>query len=291
MKKTTGLGKGLGSLIPDKKFERVISVSANPETTSGRVLEVSVSEIEVNPRQPRTHFSPSHLEDLIASIKEYGIIQPLVATQSNDGYQLIAGERRLRAAKALGLETVPVVVRTATDQEKLVLALIENIQRHDLNPVEEARSYKALIDQFDLTQEECAKRLGKGRSAIANTIRLLELNDEMLDALQEGEITRSHARALLAQTDIMIRNQMFLQMLSGDMTVREAEQLSTNKKTPKVKPAKDANLQAQERSLESIFGTKVRIEPKANGKGQIVLEYYSDEEFYTILDLMGTIAV
>jgi ParB family chromosome partitioning protein len=254
-------------------------------------MEIAISDIEVNPRQPRTHFSPSHLEDLIASIKEYGIIQPLVVTQSNDGYQLIAGERRLRASKALGLETVPVVIRTATDQEKLVLALIENIQRHDLNPVEEARSFKALMDQFSLTQDDAAKRVGKSRSSIANTIRLLDLNDEMLDALQEGEITRSHARALLAQTDQMLRNQMFLQMLSGDMTVREAEQLSTTKKAPAIKPAKDANLEAQERSLETIFGTKVRIEPKSKGKGQIVLEYYSDEEYYTILDLMGTIAI
>ncbi|HJN84972.1 MAG TPA: ParB/RepB/Spo0J family partition protein [Patescibacteria group bacterium] len=291
MKKATGLGKGLGSLIPEKKAETVISASANPETTLGRVLEVSVDAIETNPRQPRTHFSPSHLEDLIASIKEYGIIQPLVVTQSDNGYQLIAGERRLRASKALGLETVPVVIRTATDQEKLVLALVENIQRHDLNPVEEARSYKALIDQFDLTQEDCAKKLGKSRSSIANTIRLLDLNDEMLEALSEGEITRSHARALLAQADPMLRNQMFLQMLSGDMTVREAEKLSTTKKKKPVKLAKDPNIEAQERSLESIFGTKVRIEKKANDTGQVVLEFYSSDEYYTILDLLGTISV
>lgn len=291
MKKSTGLGKGLGSLIPDKKLEKVVSVSSNPETTSGRVLEVSVDAIVANPRQPRTYFSPSELEDLIASVKEYGIIQPLVVTQTQNGYELIAGERRLRSAKAAGLEMVPVVVRTATEQEKLELALIENIQRHDLSAVEEARSYKALMDSFDLTQDAVAKRLGKSRSAIANTVRLLDLNEEMLQALQEGEITRSHARALLAQQDLVLRNQMFLQMLNGDMTVREAEELSTNKrpKKAKAKTSQDPNLAAHERSLETLFGTKVRIEEKPNGKGKIVIEYYSKDDMFTILDLIGTI--
>lgn len=291
MKKKSGLGKGLGSLIPDKMTERVVSASADPTTTSGRVLEVPVDSIEVNPRQPRTHFSPSDLEDLIASIKQYGIVQPLVVTQTSSGYQLIAGERRLRSAKAIGLEYVPVVVRTATEQEKLELALIENIQRQDLNPVEEARAYRALIDSFDLTQEEVAKRVGKSRSAVANTIRLLDLNDEMLEALMEGEITRSHARALLAQSDPVLRNQMFLQMLAGDMSVREAETLSSTKRagravTPMIK---DPNVEAQERSLESLFGTKVRIESKQNGKGKIAIHYFSNEELYHVLDLMGTI--
>lgn len=291
MKKKSGLGKGLGSLIPNKMTERVVSASADPTTTSGRVLEVPVDSVEVNPRQPRTHFSPSDLEDLIASIKQYGIVQPLVVTQTASGYQLIAGERRLRSAKAIGLEFVPVVVRTATEQEKLELALIENIQRQDLNPVEEARAYRALIDSFDLTQEEVAKRVGKSRSAVANTIRLLDLNDEMLEALMEGEITRSHARALLAQSDPVLRNQMFLQMLAGDMSVREAETLSSTKRAARaVTPMiKDPNVEAQERSLESLFGTKVRIESKQNGKGKIAIHYFSNEELYHVLDLMGTI--
>ncbi|HBU28197.1 TPA: hypothetical protein DEB00_03730 [Candidatus Uhrbacteria bacterium] len=301
MKKSTGLGKGLGSLIPDRSqsaglgggtLEKVISVSTHPETTSGRVLEVSVNAIVPNPRQPRTYFSPSELEDLIASIKTYGIIQPLVVTQTQDGYELIAGERRLRSAKAAGLEMVPVVVRTATEQEKLELALIENIQRHDLSAVEEARSYRALIESFDLTQEDVAKRLGKSRSAIANTVRLLELNEEMLQALQEGEITRSHARALLAQQDLVLRDQMFLQMLGGGMTVREAEALSTVKQSRKKIPVvQDPNLAEQERSLEAIFGTKVRIEEKPNGKGRVVIEYYSKDDLFTILDLVGTMQI
>lgn len=300
MKKSTGLGKGLGSLIPDKsvaapsakRVETVVSVSANPETTSGRVLEVSVDTIVANPRQPRTYFSPSELEDLIASIKEYGIIQPLVVTQTQEGFELIAGERRLRSAKAAGLEKVPVVVRTANEQEKLELALIENIQRHDLSAVEEARSYKALMESFDLTQDQVAKRLGKSRSAIANTVRLLDLDEEMLQALQEGEITRSHARALLAQQDPVLRNQMFLQMLNGDMTVREAEDMATKKRTKKPAasgPNKDPNLASHERSLETLFGTKVRIDEKPNGKGKITIEYYSKDDMFTILDLMGTI--
>ena len=289
MKKKSGLGKGLGSLIPDKSTEKVISSSADPETTAGRVLEIRVDNIEVNPRQPRTHFSPSDLEDLIASIKEFGIIQPLVVTQFDGSYQLIAGERRLRSARAIGLETVPVVVRTASDQEKLELALIENIQRQDLNPVEEARAYHALMNSFDLTQDDVAKRVGKSRSSIGNTVRLLDLNDEMLESIMEGEITRSHARALLAQTDPVLRNQMFLQMISGDMTVRDAEKLASNKRQKTTPAVKDPNTQAQERSLESLFGTKVRIDSHPAGKGKIVIHYFSNEELYQVLDLMGTI--
>ncbi len=292
MKKMSGLGKGLGSLIPEKVMhtETVVSVSATPETVSGRVLEVPCEAIVANPRQPRTQFSPSELEDLIASIKLYGIIQPLVVTQRTGGYELVAGERRLRAAKALGLETVPVVVRTASDQEKLELALIENIQRHDLNAVEEARAFKALVETFELTQEEVAKRLGKSRSVVANTIRLLDLNPEMLHALQEGEITRSHARALLSQTDPVLRNQMFLQMISGEMTVREAEDMGSRKRIVASSALKDPNAVARERSLESVFNTKVRIDQKSDGRGRIVIEYYSQEELYGILDLIGTIA-
>lgn len=289
MKKKSGLGKGLGSLIPDRTNERVLSASADPQTTSGRVLEVSVDAIAVNPRQPRSRFSPSELEDLIASIKQFGIIQPLVVSPHNDGYQLIAGERRLRGARALGLETVPVVVRTASEQEKLELALIENIQRQDLNPVEEARAYRALMDSFSLTQEEVARRVGKSRSAVANTVRLLDLNEEMLEALVEGEITRSHARALLAQADAVLRHQMFLHMLSGDMTVADAEKMVTHTRTSTTISTKHPNLLAQERSLESLFGTKVRIMASSDGKGKIVLHYYSQEEFYHVLDLMGTI--
>lgn len=295
MKKSTGLGRGLGSLIPEKSQQApsTVSTAAVPVDSATApatgVLEVSVDTIVANPRQPRTYFSPSELEDLIASIKEYGIIQPLVVTKSAKGYELIAGERRLRSAKAAGLSKVPVVVRTASDQEKLELALIENIQRHDLSPVEEARAYKALMDQFDMTQEQAAKRLGKSRSAIANTVRLLDLNEEMLQALGEGEITRSHARALLAQHDPVLRNQMFLQMLNGDMSVREAEEMATVKRSkPSAPSKKDPNLEAHERSLETLFGTKVRIDEKPNGKGKIVIEYYSKDDMFTILDLMGT---
>ncbi len=292
MKKKTGLGKGLGSLIPDRANEHVISDPTDADSASGRVLEISAELIEVNPHQPRTRFNPSDLEDLIASIKQFGIIQPLVVTKKNGGYQLIAGERRLRAAKMVGLDAVPVVIRTASEQEKLELALIENVQRQDLNAVEEARAYRALMDTFDLTQEDVAKRVGKSRSVIANAVRLLDLESEVLDALMEGEITRSHARALLAQGDPVRRHQMFLQMLSGDMTVRDAEQMATAREKTVSAPAyADPNMQAHQRSLESIFGTKVRIQTQPNGAGKIVLHYFSHEELYHVLDLMGTIAI
>jgi ParB family chromosome partitioning protein len=181
MNTKSALGRGLGSLIPQKQS---ITEQVVPEART-IVLEVSVDDIVENPRQPRHHFSPADLEDLIGSIKEHGILQPLVVTRSGSGFELIAGERRLRASRTLGLKTVPVIVREADEQQKLELALIENIQRQDLSPVEEAIAYKALLDEFNLTQEEVGKRVGKSRSNVANIVRLLELTEPMLLALKE----------------------------------------------------------------------------------------------------------
>jgi len=288
MKKTTGLGRGLGSLIPDKKSEKVVPVLDSDQLGGVSVSEIAVVDIVENPRQPRTNFSPSHLEDLIASVKEYGIIQPLVVTRVKNGYELIAGERRFRAAKAVGLEAVPVVVREATEQEKLELALIENIQRHDLNAVEEALAYRSLMSSFDMTQEDVARKLGKSRSSIANTMRLLDLNEEMLEALTAGEITRSHARALLAQADPAVRHQMFLQMLSGEMTVREAEQMGSKKRVNSPRKEKDPNVVASERELETVFGTKVRIDKKSNGQGKITIDFYSEEELFSLVTQLSS---
>src|SRR3989338_8616169 len=194
---TSALGKGLGSLIPQRKsvIEEIL-----PETKS-QVLDIPVEHIYPNPRQPRHHFSAADLEDLIQSIKEHGALLPLVVTKKGEGYELIAGERRLRASKMLGNKMIPAIVREASEQQKLELALIENIQRQDLNAVEEAIAYRALIDEFSLTQEEVAKRVGKSRSAVANSLRFLDLSQEMRWALQEEKITKSHARTFFGGKD------------------------------------------------------------------------------------------
>ncbi len=280
MSTKSALGRGLGSLIPQKQTltEQVIPSAA---TT---VLEVDPNEIKVNPRQPRAHFSASDLEDLIGSIKEHGILQPLVVTKSNGEYELIAGERRLRASRTLGLAKVPVIVREADDQTKLELALIENIQRQDLNAVEEAIAYKALVDEFNLTQEQAAKRVGKSRSAVANIIRLLDLSDEYLEALKEGKISKTHARTLLAESDEAKRRDLFQAMLSG-MTVREAEARASNTGTKKAHGTsrKDPNILAHEKKLREILGTKVDIKERS-GKGNITISFYSREELMELLD-------
>ena len=278
------LGRGLGSLIPQKQS---ITEQVIPQART-QVLEVNVGEIVENPRQPRSHFSPSDLEDLISSIKEHGILQPLVVTRVGRTFELIAGERRLRASRTLGLKTVPVIVRDANEQQKLELALIENIQRQDLNVIEEALAYKALVDEFNLTQEEVGRRVGKSRSNVANILRLLELPEKMLHALREGKITKSHARTLLAEQNDVKREALFDAMLNGGVSVREAEArvLTTHKHAPKSPSKKDPNLLAHEKRLREILGTKVEIK-ESSGKGSISIAFYSRDELLDLLDRLS----
>lgn len=277
-----GLGRGLGALIPKKIAPAVGTAAA--EVVSAGFGEISVDVIVPNPHQPRKHFSPSELEDLLASIKEHGILMPLVVTKIGDNqYELIAGERRLRAARMLGVKTVPVVIRTATDQQKLELAIIENIQRQDLNPVEEAEAYQAMADQFSLKQEEVAKRVGKSRSHIANTMRLLELSSEILEALSMGKISKSHARTLLSEPDDQKRLDLFQEMLKGKMTVREAEARAGS--SSRVKKAKDPNLAAIEAQLREALGTKVKLQMSGSG-GKISIHFYSKEELKELINLL-----
>ncbi len=279
---TSALGRGLGSLIPPKPTPSA-TAQVLPEEAHRAILEVETAKIKENPRQPRKDFAPGDLEDLIQSVKEHGIIQPLVVTKRGDGYELVAGERRLRAARAVGLKTVPVVAREATEQQKLELAIIENVQRADLNPYEEALAYKALVDEFGLTQEEAAKRMGKSRPAIANAMRLLDLPDEMLSALREGKITKSHARTLLAETDAHKRRGLFARMLEGGVTVREAEDAVAPAGGRRARAAKDPNVAAHEKRLRDILLTKVQIDFR-NGRGKIVIHAYSPEELLDLLD-------
>jgi len=273
-----GLSRGLSSLLPQTGS---LTAQVLPTTKEG-LEEISVSSIKENPYQPRTVFSPDELRDLSSSIREHGIMVPLVVTRSVDGYELIAGERRLRAARDIGLKTVPAIIRSASDQQKLELALIENIQRQQLGALEEATAYKALTDEFNLTQAQVAERVGKSRPEVANTIRLLDLPSDMQQALREGRISRSHARTLLAEKDDHKRQTLFMAMMDGGLTVREAEERVSSKVSAHERSSKDPNLSAHEKALRDALGTKVEIKERG-GKGKITLHFYSKEE---LLDLL-----
>jgi ParB family chromosome partitioning protein len=293
-----GLGRGLSSLIPSRPADAepakpAASPSALPKDAvevvpaGDRILHVPVGDIVANPYQPRREFHPEELEELVASVKEFGILQPLVVTEKPNGmFELIAGERRLRSAREAGLKKVPVIVRTATEQQKLELALIENIQRSDLSPIEEAHSYAKLMEEFGLTQEKVAERVGKSRSAVANTLRLLNLPAEMQLALSDGRISMSMARVLCGMDDAKERKAMFERMLQGDFNVRQAEAVSRERKGAGSRghsSVKDVNLLAVEEELRRVLGTKVAVQKKGPN-GRITIEFYSDEEFK---DLVG----
>lgn len=286
-----GLGRGLGALLPQQSMQ---TQAVQPPMTAPDVVhdgslnvrEISPSAIVENPHQPRHHFAEEELSDLKASIQEHGILQPLVVTDLGGGkYELIAGERRLRSARAVGLEKVPVIIRVADDQEKLELALIENIQRADLNAVEEARAYKSLIENFGLTQEDVAGRVGKSRSQISNMLRLLDLDDDILDALIAGSISKSHARTLLAEPDHHARRDLYTQMLQGGMTVRTAE-AKAGARTRKPRADKDPNLAALEAKLRERFGTKVVITMQ-NGIGDVAIHFYSKEDLRSLIERLA----
>ncbi|PFG73354.1 ParB/RepB/Spo0J family partition protein [Tepidiforma thermophila] len=264
---------------------------AAPARRGGPEL-LDIDLIAPNPEQPRTHFEPEQLRELAESIREHGIIQPLIVTRDEEGgYRLIAGERRLQAARLAGLETVPVVVREAADSELLELALIENIQRADLNPVEEAMAYRRLIEEYGLTQEEVARRVGKSRATIANALRLLNLEAEIRRSLVSGEITEGHARALLGLPEGRSRVNAWREVVRRQMSVRDTEsyvrrQLAASPATA-AKPAaqtarRDAALSDIEARLRRALSTRVRVEPQKKG-AKIIIECYSAEEFENVV--------
>ena len=276
-----GLGRGLGSLIPPKiaplPGSEADIVASTPET------EIPTANIVDNPHQPRLHFSPADLEDLVSSIKKHGILQPLLVTKRLDGkYELIAGERRLRSARLLGLSSVPAVVRkSATEQEKLELALIENIQRQDLNAIEEARAYRSLSELFSMTHEQIGERVGKSRSNIANTVRLLDLDDDMQSAVIEGKISRSHARTLLSEPDHNKRRLLFTSLCAQPISVRKME-LKTAIDSRGAKRSQDPNITAIEAQLRDALGTKVGLTMNGSS-GKITIYFYSKEELKTLV--------
>ncbi|MFA5051473.1 MAG: ParB/RepB/Spo0J family partition protein [Patescibacteria group bacterium] len=277
---TSSLGRGLGSLIPPRN--RNTNESDTRPIHQG-VNEIDISDIQPNPHQPRQSFDRAALDDLMGSIKIHGIIQPLVVIQARGGYQLIAGERRLRAAKLLGLKKVPVVMRTATEQQKLEIAIVENVQRQSLNPVERAKSYQRLIDEFNLTQEEVSKKVGQSRVAVTNALRLLTLPREIQQALADGKLTEGHAKALLSVDSPAEREKLFREILKGGMSVRVTES-QARKVTFRqhARRSKDPNIQEKEDALQASLGTKVDI--KRRGKqGTIVLHFYSNEELQSII--------
>ncbi len=285
-----GLGRGLGSLIPQAPLTPLPTTPTHTQASSDiaeaslRVIDVAPSKIVANPYQPRRTFVQEDLDDLMASIKAHGILQPLVVTDMGDGtYELIAGERRLRASKAIGLDTVPVIVREADDKKKLEWALIENIQRQDLNALEEAIAYKQLMADFGLTQEAVAERVGKSRSQIANTVRLLDLPEDIRKALEEGKITRSHARTLLAEENAERQHELFERMLTGAVTVRTAEAM-VQSHTRRAQQAKDPNILELEKTLREKMGTKVEIKMTTPASGTVVVHFYSKEDLKTLIE-------
>lgn len=285
-----GLGRGLGSLIPKKTMtygqNPFKSEVAEEETVvlhdSDRILKISPSQIAINPHQPRTTFSDTALNDLAASIKEHGIIQPLIVTRRGEGFELIAGERRLRSAKLLGLKTVPVIVREEKEQKKLEIALIENLQREDLNPLETARAYQKLIDEFNITQEEAAHKVGKARSSVANALRLLSLPAPVQEALTNGKITEAHAKYLLGLEGEAKQVNMLKKILRQNLTVAETDKEIKRLGGTKAAKTKDYFDRAREEELGEFLATKVEIKRQGKG-GKVVIDFYSEEELNEML--------
>ena len=279
MSKRRGLGKGLEALIP---------VGEEP---TGGLRQIPVTAITPNPMQPRTALDPEALAELAASIGEHGLLQPLVvARQGPERYQLIAGERRWQAARLAGLETVPVVIKEATPQQLLELALVENIQRADLNPLEEAAAYRQLVDEFGLTQEQVAARVGKSRVAVTNTLRLLKLPPQVQQALADGTIREGHARALLAlptpEAQVAALKTVVNQALSVRQTEELVRRLRAEPPTAKPQPPSDPEIEALEARFRGVLGTKVTLHKNRKGRGRLVIHFYSEEELQAIYDLI-----
>ena len=316
-----GLGRGLDALFPEKKSAVKESVkkatvktenkTVVPEKTTDDTTEesnrstighkktamiVKISSVEPNVNQPRKQFDEDALLELSESIKQYGVLQPLLVSDKKDYYEIIAGERRWRAAKLAGLKEIPVIVKEFSEQELVEISLIENIQREVLNPVEEAMAYKRLIDEFHLKQDEIAERVGKSRTAVTNAMRLLKLSEKVQQMLIDEMITAGHARAILSIADKEKQESIAMKIFDEKLSVRETEALvkrmleppKTAKKS-KFSSAEDAIYESLEEKMKSIMGTRVQIHRKKNDKGKIEIEYYSKDELERIIDLFESI--
>lgn len=280
MTKKGGLGRGLSALIPSSSLPHDQEIAG--------VQTVPITDIRPNPHQPRTVMDAEKLAELAASIQEHGLIQPLVVTQQEGHYVLIAGERRWRASQQAGLTEIPVIIKEATPQEMLELAIIENIQRADLNPLEEAYAYQQLMDEFGLIQEDVAKRVGKGRSTVANLVRLLDLPPNIQQAIADGQISGAHGRALLPLRTPEAQTAAMNQVIKHELNVRQTEALVTNLKVEKkpharVRPALPPDLADLQQQFATSLGTKVAIEKSGKG-GRVVIHYYNDEDLQAIYE-------
>ena len=301
MVKKSGLGKGLDSLIPSAGAKK--SNPAKSEVKKEVVVEkvvkkeevmLKITEVEPSSEQPRKKFNEDALLELADSIKQFGIIQPLIVQKQDDYYEIIAGERRWRAAKLAGLKEVPVIIKNYTEQERVEIALIENIQREDLNPIEEALAFRRLLTEFELKQDELAERVSKSRTAVTNSMRLLKLDERVQQMVVDEKISTGHARALLAVEDKEQQYTLANKIFDEKLSVRETERLMKNfqKEKENKKSQKTENefiYKGIEEKIKMILGTKVTVNHKKNNKGRIEIEYYSNEELERIMDLLESI--
>ena len=305
--KKSGLGRGLDALFPEKtvqskhqeikKLNNITEsqVSREKEGKNNGVMMVKISKVEPNREQPRKKFDEDSLLELSESIKQYGVLQPLLVSDKKDYYEIIAGERRWRAAKLAGIKEMPMMIREFSNQETVEISLIENIQREDLNPVEEAMAYKRLIDEFHLKQDEIAERVSKSRTAVTNSLRLLKLDPRVQNMVIEEMITAGHARAILGISDPDTQEMVASKVFDHKLSVRETEELvrkilNPSKKKEKVSnTAEDAVYESLEEKMKGITGTRVFIRRKKNNKGKIEIEYYSRDDLERIIDLFESI--
>ena len=290
--KKSGLGKGLETLIPVGEMEEIdnlIVKEKKTEKNSGDTV-LKISQIEPNKSQPRKNFNEDSLQELADSIKQFGIIQPLVVQKKDRYYEIIAGERRWRAARIAGLKEVPVIIKDYSEQEVVEIALIENIQREDLNPIEEAQAYKRLLEEYNLKQDEVAERVSKSRTAVTNSMRLLKLSDKVQEMLIDEMITSGHARAILAIEDEELQYEIAERVMDEKLSVRETEKLVKAINNPKKKKDKveinRAVYDELEVKIKDAIGNNVKLSPKANGKGKIEIEYYSTDDLERITDIL-----
>ena len=279
MAKKTGLGKGLDALFSSNFVEE-------SENEGEKVQNIKLSEIEPNRDQPRRMFDEESLGELAESIKRYGVIQPIIVSKKDDYYQIVAGERRWRASKKAGLDEIPAIVRENDSQRNQEIALIENIQREDLNPIEKARGIKVLMDQYNMNQQQVAEIIGKSRSSVANTLRILNLDDRVINLALEGKLTEGHCRSLLSFEDPDKQYDMALYMINSGDSVREAEKKTKARKTMSKKNAKYEPIYRDiENTFQNFFGTKVKLNA-GQRKGKIVIEYASNDDLERILGLL-----
>jgi ParB family chromosome partitioning protein len=288
------LGRGLSALLKDPENDIKSVKDKNADKVVGNIIELDIEAIEINPFQPRSNFNEESLRELATSIKELGVIQPITVRKLDfNKYQLISGERRLRASTLVGLKTVPAYIRIANDNESLIMALVENIQRHDLDPIEIALSYQRLIDEIQLTQEQMSERVGKKRSTIANYLRLLKLDPIIQTGIRDGFISMGHGRAIINIENQNIQTDIYQNIVSQNLSVRDTEALVKNyqeslkpKAKVKVKPTSFEIEDAKKQKFNTYFGTKVDVKIVGNGKGKITIPFHSEEDFNRILQLI-----